>query len=43
MWYQNIGIMFLHFVTKHACDDSIATRNTALALLRRAVKIDRIH
>jgi len=20
MWYQNIGSMFFHFVTKHACD-----------------------
>jgi len=25
MWYQNFGIMFFRFVTKHACDGQTDT------------------
>ena len=50
MWYKNITGTFFGLVTKHACDrqtdrqtdrrtDRITTPKTALAQLRRAVKI----
>jgi len=46
MWYKNIAGRFFGLVTKHACDrqtdgqtDRITTPKTALASLRRAVKI----
>ena len=46
MWYQNIRSGLFGFVTKHACDrqtdrrtDRITTLKTALAYLRRAVKM----
>ena len=49
MWYKNIAVRFFGLVTKHACDrqtdgrtDRITTPKTALAQLRRAVKI-RLH
>jgi len=50
MWYKNIAGRFFGLVTKHACDkqtdgqtdgrtDRITTPKTALAWLRRAVKM----
>ena len=50
MWYKNVAGRFFGLVTKHACDrrtdgrtdgqtDRITTPKTALAQLRRAVKI----
>ena len=48
MSYKNIAGMFFGLVTKHACDrrtegrtDRITIPKTALAQLRRAVKINR--
>jgi len=42
MWCKNIACKFFRLVTKHACDrqtDRITTPKTALAALRRAVKM----
>ena len=45
MWYKNIAGRFFGLVTKHACDrqtDRTTTPQTALASLRRAVKMEEI-
>ena len=46
MWYKNVAGKFFGLVAKHACDrrtdgqtDRITTAKTALAQLRRAVKM----